>query len=403
MRYAELAAAIRAVGHAAPPSGHLIADSRDVARALAAVFAADRLGLPVAVTDPLAPALDAARAPWPAGSWLVAVTSGTSGRPRPVVRTAESWASSFSPFTALTGITADDRILLTGPLHTTLHLFAAVHALAVGAEVTDELARATVVHAVPSALPALLDRLPSGHRLRLAVVAGSALPREVARRAAEHGVGLVEYYGAAELSFVAAARHPDPLHPFPGADVRLRSGEIWVRSPYLALGYAGRVSGPMRRDADGYATVGDLGAWTDGGGLVVRGRGDAAVSVGGVTVLAEDVEDELGRISGVRAVAVVGAPSGALGEVLVAVIEPDAGADPAGIRLAARRRLRRESLPRRWLVADELPRTASGKIARVAVAGAVARHLARAGADAADPSDRDAPSPDPGLVLRPIP
>ena len=399
MTYADLAAAIDAecaAVRAAPPStGPLTVDGRDVVRTAARVFAADALGLPVAVTDALAPSPVGATAALPAGAWLIAVTSGTSGRPRPVIRTAASWVSSFAPFTALTGITDADRVLLTGPLHTTLHLFAAVHALAAGAEVTDDPGRATVVHAVPSILPGVLDALPKAHRLRLAVVAGSSLPLDVARQAADRGVGLVEYYGAAELSFVAAARHPGPLRPFPGADVALRSGEIWVRSPYLALGYAAGLTGPLRRDDDGYATVGDLGAWADGGGLVVRGRGDAAITVGGVTVLAEDVEDRLGRIPGVAAVAVVGTPSGTLGEVLVAVVEPAAGGDPAQIRRTARGALRGESLPRRWLVTDRLPRTASGKVARAAVAEAVARHL--------DPAAPPGDSPGEAGALRPIP
>ena len=67
------------------------------------------------------------------------------------------------------------------------------------------------------------------------------------------------YYGAAELSFVAWGAHADDLRPFPGVEVSVREGEVWVRSPYLCTGYDGP-PGPLRRDGDGFATVGDRGS-----------------------------------------------------------------------------------------------------------------------------------------------
>ena len=95
------------------------------------------------------------------------------------------------------------------------------------------------------------------------------------------------YYGAAELSFVAWGAHADDLTPFPGVDVVVRDGEVWVRTPYLCLGYDGP-PGPLRTDPDGFATVGDRGVLADGR-LLVSGRSDA-VTVGGATVEPADVE-----------------------------------------------------------------------------------------------------------------
>jgi len=307
----------------------------------------------VLVTDPAgSPA--AVPAGLPPGTFLVVVTSGTSGHPRPVLRTAASWTSSFGPFGDLTGIGAGDRVLLTGPLHATMHLFAAVHTLAVGGHLVDDPATATVAHAVPSRLATLLDELDeldAGAPLRTVVVAGATLPDALAARARNRGLTVVEYYGAAELSFVAARRVPGPLRPFPGAD------------------------------------------HGDGGpdGLRIRGRGDAAITTAGATVVAEDVEQALLTVPGVAAVAVVGAPHSRLGQLVVAVLEPAPGADLTGIRDAARQRLREQSLPRRWLVADTLPRTPGGKVARHAVAAALAA------------LDGDRPAPDGAPALRPLP
>jgi len=404
--YRRFAASIRAA--AAQRSGPAGTAGLDPIDALTVVFGAAAAGRPVVVTDSAGPPA-AAPVDLPPETFLVAVTSGTSGQPRPVLRTAASWTASFAAFGDLTGIGPDDRVLLTGPLHATMHLFAAVHTLAVGAHLVDDPASATVAHAVPSRLATLLDELDDldavgdvGARspLRTVVVAGATLPDALAVRAVDRGLTVVEYYGAAELSFVAARRVPGPMRPFPGAEIELRAGVLWVRSPYLSLGYPGDVDGPYRRDADGFATVGDLAEAVDTvdvadgatvGGLRIRGRGDAAITTAGATVVAEDVEQALSTVPGVAAVAVVGVPHPRLGQLVVAVLEPAPGADLTGIRGAARQRLREQSLPRRWLIADSLPRTPGGKVARHAVSAALAA------------LDDDRPAPAGAPVLRPLP
>ena len=358
------------------------------------MFAAAAAGVPVVIGDPSAgtePAL--AIGDLPPETLLIVVTSGTSGHPRPVLRTAASWTTSFAPLAELAGIGPDDRVLLTGPLHATLHLFAAVHTLAIGAELTDRPGDATAVHAVPAVLADLLDALPAAAPLRTAVVAGTRLPADIAVAATARGIAVTEYYGAAELSFVAAARYPLALRPFPGAEVQIRSGELWVRSPYLAIGYPPGVNGPLHWDDQGFATVGDLADRTTDGGLLIRGRGDAAITTGGATVIAEDVEDALTGLPGVAAVAVVGLPHARLGQIVTAVIEPAAGADLSGLRAAARAVLRAESLPRRWFVVDRLPRTPAGKSPEDQVAKA-----ANVAAGATDPEPPAEP-----LQLRALP
>ncbi len=238
---------------------------------MAAVFAAARAGFAVLVRPP---GVAVPLGSLPPDIWLIAQTSGTSGRPRGVCRTSASWALSFEPLAQLTGLSSADTVALTGPLTSTLHLFAAVHTLAIGGHLTDEPERATAVHAVPQRLATLLDELPRTAPLRTVVVAGGALPAAVARRCLDRGIGLTEYYGAAELSFVAARRVPGPLRAFPGVEVRVDPGGVlWARSPYLADGYTWDAGGPLRRDPDGFATVGDLADLGSDGALTVRGRG----------------------------------------------------------------------------------------------------------------------------------
>ena len=83
------------------------------------------------------------------------------------------------------------------------------------------------------------------------VVAGDRLRRPLAQRAAAAGARVSHYYGAAELSFVAWGSDEEDLRAFPGVELEIRDGVIWVRSPYLSEGYVDR-PGPFtaRRRTD---------------------------------------------------------------------------------------------------------------------------------------------------------
>lgn len=316
----------------------------------------------------MAAVLDAHRA----GARIALATSGTSARPRRVVRTAASWVDSFSVVAGLTGLTASSRVWLPGPLGGTLTLFAATLARHVGAAVVTGPDDATHAHLTPGHLArALAGGTPLDG---LAVtVAGESLPLRLRDEAVGAGADVTHYYGAAELSFVAWGSCADDLRAFPGVEVAVRDGVVWARSPYLAQGYAG-ADGALRRTDDGFATVGDRGRLV-GDRLVVLGRGDDAVTTGGATVLLADVEAALAAV--VRgAVAVVGVPHASLGGVVAAVLT-----DPSDLPAAhaAARGLEAAQRPRLWFHRDALPLSAAGKTDRAALAreAAVEGHLRR--------------------------
>jgi acyl-CoA synthetase (AMP-forming)/AMP-acid ligase II len=348
-------------------------------------------GGPVAVVDHRRPPLQGladALTRAPAGTWLAALTSGSTAAPRAVCRTRQSWTSGVDDLARLTGTGAGTRVLVPGPLASTLFLHAAWHARQVGATVVPEpllTERAwDVVHLVPHLLRRLLEHPGLDLAGRTAVVAGAALPVDVASQAGRRGMRVVAYYGAAELSFVAAGEpsQDGALPPFPGVQVQVRDGEVWARSALLALGYlplAGAggtaaphealpVDGPLMRDDAGWVSVGDRGELLPDGRLRVLGRGGGAVQSGGATVLVADVEAALRDLPGVRDVVVVAVAHDELGEVVGAVVEPHL--DLPALRRAALTVLAPEQLPRRWLVLDALPRTAGGKVDRAA-AGAL--------------------------------
>jgi acyl-CoA synthetase (AMP-forming)/AMP-acid ligase II len=305
---------------------------------------------------------------------MVLFSSGSTGRPRAIVRRVESWQTSFAAFSEVTGITAQDTVWLPGPLWSSLFLFGAVHAGAVDAKVAlrdDDPSAATALHCVPSQLPGLLDRAEAGGLplLRVAVVAGDHLPVPIRERCERAGWRVVEYYGAAELSLVAWRDGQGPFRPFPGVETEVREGILWARSPFLARGYlAAGVDGPLLIDPQGWATVGDMARAVEGG-VEVLGRGNLAVTTGGHTVVVEEVEQLLRLVPGVEEIAVLGLPHPRLGQVLAAVVV--GSAVDATLR-AAVAGMPPPSRPRRWLHADTLPLTSAGKLRRDALPDLVA-------------------------------
>lgn len=308
-------------------------------------------------------------------SWLELRTSGTAATPRAVRRSLASWEGSFDHVSRLTGIVPTDTVLVPAPPTGSMFAFAHAHAAHVGAEVVAlprwslrdaraALATCTVAHLTPAMLAGLLERDLGS--LRTVVCAGAALPQSVRQSAHDGGVEVIDYYGAAELSFVAM-RVGQRLEPFPETEVDVRDGIIWARSPWIADGYAPGESGPMRNDSDGWATVGDRGLLDRALGLVVLGRGDDTVTTGGATVLCADVEAAVLTLPSVTAAVAIGTPHAGLGELLELVVTGTSDLEVDELRSHTAELVSRTHLPRRWHVWTDLPLTGAGKVDRAEV------------------------------------
>ncbi|MFZ4841168.1 AMP-binding enzyme [Mycetocola saprophilus] len=306
----------------------------------------------------------------PVGAAWASVTSGTSGTPRILLRSEESWAASFPTITEVLGDAA--TIVLPAPPVSSLTLFSLAHARSgLGPRPvfdTESIREAEAFHGTPQGLQLMLDAgaIPS---VRTALIGGSLLDPRLRSRAEERGIRVVTYYGAAELSFVALDRG-DGLRAFPGVELEVRTGVLWVRSPFTALGYVG-TAGPLLRDGD-WITVGDL-AELEHGVLRLRGRADGAIQTASATIIPEEVEAGLRRIPGVRDAVVFGYPAGNIGSLVAAMVEIESAPGEPGealtldaLREAASDRLAPTQRPRLWF-AGSLPRTAAGKPARAEI------------------------------------
>ena len=344
----------------------------------------------------------------PDAAWATC-TSGSTGAPRVVVRSAASWSDSFDALTELIDLTPDDRVLLPVSLVSSMTVFQAAHARAVGAGILlpvggtvddAQLRTATVVHATPLLITDLLARLEafadagSPFALRVALVGGDALPTSVRERAAALGVRVVAYAGAAELSFVGVDTDGTGLRPFPGVEVRVDAdGALAVRSPFAAIGYAADAPGPFVRGPEGWASVGDRAELHDDGDprgprITLLGRRDGAILSAGATVIPADVEAAVLDLPGVAEVAVTGVDTPRVGKLVAAVVVVEPGFDLHAARRALASRLPRSHVPRRWRTVATLPRTLSGKIDRVEL-----QRLAETGSTTVAPPNQEAHAP----------
>ena len=314
----------------------------------------------------------AATAKVPEGAAWATLTSGSSGAPRVVLRSDASWTRSYAAVASLLDAGPGDVVALPGPASSSLTLYSLAQALAGGPRIAvgPVSADATHLHGTPEGLRAALEAHPAS-RLRVALVGGSHLDPALRARAEARGIRVHAYYGAAELSFVALD-DGSGMRAFPGVELSIHDGVLWVRSPFAALGYAGSSAGyagssagPLRFDGD-WATVGDRAELIQGR-LRLLGRADDAVLSASATIVPEEVEAVLRSVPGVRDAVVFGMPQARVGALVAALVERHPAAPSlTDLRRAASRELAPAHRPRLWFT-GALPRTASGKPARAEI------------------------------------
>ncbi|WP_420126162.1 amino acid adenylation domain-containing protein [Longimicrobium sp.] len=349
-------------------------------------------------------------------------TSGTTGAPKAVMGRHGS-LTHFTPWLAdRFSLTASDRFsLLSGvahdPLHrdvfTPLQLGASIVAPdpeRVGAPgylrrwMAD--ADVTVAHLTPAMGQLLAGAPDSGGDgagsmpgLRRAFFVGDVLVRgDVARlhRLAPH-VTVVNYYGSTETQRAVsyhvvdpAAGAAKPIVPLgrgiPGVQLLVRGadgalagigelGEVWLRSPHVALGYRGDaeltaerfVPNPWTGEAgDGMYRTGDLGRYGPDGEVEPAGRADQQVKVRGFRIELGEVEAALGTHPAVRD-AIVMARGDADAKRLVAWLTPTGERPAAAMRDHLRALLPDFMVPSAFVWLDALPLTPNGKVDRRAL------------------------------------
>jgi acyl-coenzyme A synthetase/AMP-(fatty) acid ligase/thioesterase domain-containing protein len=355
--------------------------------------------------------------PAPRAVAVIALTSGTTGRPKVVMNDHEmlvrdAWVNSY----ATACYTADDVIAHTLPMAFHAGLMATLGGLMVGCTMKlydvrgsgigglagwIDQAGATVMHASPAILRAFVGTKPLAAqlaRLRSVTIAGeSAYGRdlETFRVLLPAGCTIRNRYGSsetgliAEFAITAKDSLPDGVLPvgFGVGDTVLslvdedgqpvaegESGIVTVTARKTASGYwhdPETTSASFVPNADGTSTyrTSDVGRMNEDGRLTLLGRRDHSVKVRGYLVEPGEVDAALFALGDVREAMVVGLPRPGDGQMrLVAYVVSTAERPSAvSIRAALHNQLPGYMVPETVVFLDALPRTDRGKLDRSAL------------------------------------
>ena len=242
-----------------------------------------------------------------------------------------------------------------------------------------------------AAMPSLLlkmhpDPLDRSHRVR--VVQCSAIPASRHQELEQRwGVKWYEAFGMTETG--ADLRVTDEDHDelvgsgCVGAAARAREvrivdshdlsvprgevGEVVLRGPGLMDRYEADPEATAAAFRGGWFHTGDLGRMDEAGRVYLVGRFKDMVRRAGENVSAREVEDVLLTHASVRLAAVVAVPDELRGEEVKAFVSVAGGSQQAIVSELAEhcgQRLARFKVPRYWEVCDDLPITASHRVAK---------------------------------------
>jgi long-chain acyl-CoA synthetase len=366
----------------------------------AAAALKNQISLAISIDEVLSVKPSAAFAPADSSGDLLLCSSGTTARPKIVLRSADSLDAVSSAMCQAIGFTPDDRVLSIVPL---CHSYGLEHGLLApvwagsAVHLSPGLDLSIVMPQLTTAGITLFPSVPSAYdmicqvahphplpTLRQAYAAGAPLPKSVSDAFHERfGVQIGQLYGATEIGSVTfanpAAPHFDPQSvgaPYPEVELRIVDpetrhpqttnipGELLIRAPSMFQGYLHQTTPST---IDGFFPTGDLARVDTFGNLTITGRLKLLIEIGGLKVNVLEVEELLASHPTIAEAAVVAIPVSDTVSRLKAVItprDPNHPPVPDDIRKFLRARLTAYKVPRVIEVRDSLPRSAAGKILR---------------------------------------
>jgi len=324
-------------------------------------------------------------------------TSGSTGEPRIVARTAAAVDANARHVKAGLNIGADDRFLSVVPFwHANgfsncllTPLFSGASIVTMNRFLPRSMLEAILEHKptvvvgspfVFQALAQVIEPLSDLRHVRAWISSGAAIPEELDARLRELRIEVRQLYGSSETGTVsissgAQTRVGNVGKPLHGVQVRIvdedhrevpqgQPGEVQVASPALYTGYIGESGEDDSLTEDGFYRMGDLG-WQDlEDDLYLTGRSDALINVSGVKVDPLEVQQVLTSMPEVRQSLVFGARDRNGLEMIKALLVAESEISTDEVLRYCRERLAEYKLPRTIEFVDEIPQDLMGKTPR---------------------------------------
>ncbi|MFG2472535.1 long-chain fatty acid--CoA ligase [Streptomyces canus] len=332
---------------------------------------------------------------------IIMYTSGTTGRPKGAMLTHGNLTWNAINVLVDTDLIADERALVSAPLfHTAgLNMLTLPVLLKGGTCVLVEAFepnatfdlieqhRITFMFGVPTMFeqvarhPRWADADLSS--LRILTCGGSPVSTPLIAAYQERGLTFLQGYGMTEASpgtlfldaehAIGKAGSAGVPHFF--SDVRVvrpdlapvdvgETGEVVLRGPHVMPGYWGLPEETAASFADGWFRSGDAARVDEDGYVFIVDRIKDMIISGGENIYPAEIEDLLLGHPDIAECAVIGVPDDKWGEVPRAVVVPREGSapDPDEVLASLAGRLAKYKIPKSVVIADGLPRTASGKL-----------------------------------------
>ncbi len=249
----------------------------------------------------------------------------------------------------------------------------------------------TIFCTIPTAYAALLanPELPRRDELRMrrCISAGEALPEDIGRRWTEHfGVEILDGIGSTEMLHIFLSNRPGQVKygttgvPVPGYDIRIvddagrpvksgDTGELQISGPTSSIFYWNKRARSRDTFQGSWTRSGDKYTQREDGYYVYEGRSDDMLKVSGQYVSPIEVESALITHDAVLEAAVIGKEDETkLMKPLAFVVLKPGRAASAGLAEELKQHVKSRLAPYkypRWIeFANDLPKTATGKIQR---------------------------------------
>jgi acyl-CoA synthetase (AMP-forming)/AMP-acid ligase II len=345
---------------------------------------------------------------------LILHTSGSTGRPKRVPIKHANMAASTHNIARHYALTPEDVSLCVMPLFHVHGLVAStLSTLLSGGTVvapskfsplsfwrTVRDSRATWYSAVPTIHNLLLTRAgaerPAGaESLRFIRSCSASLPPEMMERLERvFGAPVLEAYGMTEASHQMSSNPLPPSERKPGSvgqgtGVKIgimddagnmmptgQSGEVVIQGPNVVSGYENNPEANAKSFTSGWFRTGDQGFLDGDNYLTLTGRIKELISRGGEKIGPREIDEVLLKHPAVAEAVAFGVPHPTWGEEVAAAIvlkdSPDAASVGEPQVLAfCKERLADFKCPKKIYITKAIPRTATGKIQRGAVAQAL--------------------------------
>ncbi|CAK5217910.1 unnamed protein product [Aphanomyces euteiches] len=337
---------------------------------------------------------------------MLMYTSGTTGSPKGVLSTQANLFAQMTDLTTAWALGPEDRVLHFLPLHHThgilnnlnaplfggaqVECLPAASAPAIWKTLSRTASPVTVMMAVPSIYMLLLDGLAKlsdeeqaaavtgAKRLRLAISGSMACPVSILERwGALTGTSLLERYGMTECGMALGNPLAGPRHvgyvgqPFPSVQARIaEGGELQVRGPTLFKAYWNRPEETKKEwTDDGWFKTGDVAEYNEAlGSYRILGRASVdIIKSAGYKLSALEIERVILEHPQVRECAVYGVSDDTWGQIVTAVLRPDAGITTVDefkppLVPFLKENLAKYKVPRTFHIVEAIPKNAMGKV-----------------------------------------